>query len=449
MVNSLTTDQDDALRLGRGKRFFLQLFSLSLVYNSILLFHEKIPATIVAIVSFIFVVLFFAKAKQLFSATQSIFLLIIMLVPGSFISVVGTDYGSLPISWFNLAICGLFAVIIRRNKINKWFLISLLLFVVFSLVSLTIVEHPLSAIKQIINIFVFLFSFVIGAYFLKHEWSKLFLDTSKNIYLQATVVFAVTVIIQYFFINATGEIVGHYGEYALGRISFAGLMGDFSFASLYIATGCIGLLFAYSGKRVKHFFTFLIGAVILMSSMIIVNARTGLFALAVAVILGTFIGFIRGNKKAIITSVIASVVIAISGLSIYTSRGDQSFTDGSSREDGYSLGFQVFAEHPLMGIGFGDDNYGRYLGDNPLPHNFFVQYLMQGGIIGLMIILSSFILFFRLPIAKDTGLWLALVAVFFGAMLIPDILNSRYLFVMIVLSIIGCGSYINLKKDAV
>lgn len=422
------------------------LFFLSLVFNVLVLFHEKLPAVIVTLASVLFVLIFFWQVKKYVSKTQSLFLLAIVLIPSSFVSVIGTSYTSLPISWFTLCITLLFVVILRSGKMEKRFLVALLMFAMFALVSIANVEHTFSAVKQIINISVFMLSFVVGSYLSVQGWSMKFFNFAKLLYVQTAIIFAGTVIVQKLFIEATGEVIGRYGEYALGRVSYAGLMGDFSFASLYIATGCIALLFAYYEKNIRSLTATLMGGILLIISMIIINARTGVLALGVSVVVGMFIAIIKGNKKGITFGVLASIIILISGFFIYNNRGEQSFTDGSGRNDEYSLGIQIFTEHPIAGIGFGDDNYKKYLGDVPLPHNFFVQYLMQAGLIGLSVILLSFMLFLRLPITRDKGLLLILMAISCGSMLVPDILNSRYLFVIIAMSIIGCGSYAYLKK---
>jgi len=301
------------------------------------------------------------------------------------------------------------------------------------------VEHQFSAVKQIINILMFMTSFMIGVYFLKREWSDLFVRAAKVIYAQSVIIFGVTVIVQKSFMDITGEIIARHGEYALERMSYAGLMSDFSFASLYIATGCIAVLFAYSEKNSRLLY-FIAGEAILIYSLLIVNARTGLFALAVALALGILMALIRGNKKAFIVGIVATIVIIFSATSIYESRGEQSLLDGSSRGDEYSKGIQVFLEHPVAGIGFGDQNFQRYLGESPLPHNFFIQYFMQAGIVGVAIILLGFLLLFRLPIWQDQGLFLMLIAVLFGSMVVPDILNSRYLAIIVAMIIMACGA---------
>lgn len=404
----------------------------------IALFYEKLPFPLVFLAGAVLVSVFMTTLKKYFSFSQRLFLLTIALIPSSFLSIIGTSYGDLPVSWFNLAVGLLALIVIARRQVVKWFLVILLLFTCFALVSIMQVENQFSAVKQIVNILMFMTSFMIGVYFLKREWSENFVRAAKIIYAQTAVIFGLTVIVQKMFIDATGEVIGRHGEYALERMSYAGLMSDFSFASLYIATGCIAALFVYSEKNSK-FLSFIVAEAILIYSLLIVNARTGLFALIVATALGVLMGLIRGSKKAFIVGIIATVVIIFSATFIYESRGEQSLTDGSSRDDEYSKGIEVFLEHPVLGIGFGDQNFQKYLGDRPLPHNFFIQYLMQAGILGLVIILLGFLLLFRLPIWHDQGLFLMLVAALFGSMVVPDILNSRYLLVIVVMIIAACG----------
>ena len=426
---------------------YAQLFLLGLCYNILALFHVLLPSWVVAIAGLIFVAIFIAKVSKFFTFPQSLLLSTIALIPSSFLSMAGTSYANLPVSLFSLSIILLFLIILRKRTLEPWFAVSFLFFIIFALLSLTWVEYPLSALKQAANIGVFLLSFSICAYFYMHESSKQFLRTCIVVYIQTAVIFAFTVILQKVFIDTTGTVIGNYGEYALGRQSYAGLMGDFSFASLYIATGVIILLFAYLQKNVKNLSTLLLGEALLIGSLVITNARTGLFALAAATLVGAIAGLFKANVKAVVLSIFVGIIILVSGLGIYSNRGEQSLIDGSSRSIEYSSGIQTFVEHPLVGIGFGDENYEKYLGDNPLPHNFYIQYLMQGGIIGLSIILASFLLFLRLPLTKDKGIVLVLVAVFIGSMFVPDIFSSRYLSIIIIIAFVSCGTYVALKNE--
>ena len=75
-----------------------------------------------------------------------------------------------------------------------------------------------------------------------------------------------------------------------------------------------------------------------------------------------------------------------------------------------------------------------------IPHNFFIQYLAQFGMIGFLIIFMGFF-----PVVKknlldrnSVGKW-ALVTIIVGAMFIPDIINSHFLSVILLVAV--CETY--------
>jgi len=425
---------------------YFKLFICSFLFNLCALFYQLMPPFVFTAFSITIVIIYIATLRKIFSINQVLFILLIALVPSSFVSVFGVKYALIPISMFSLVAYYLLFRIIGTMKIGKWYLLSLLIFIFFALISIFSFEYKASAVMQVLNIFTLLLAFIIGSYFYKKESSTDFLRVTKNIYVQTTLIFAISVLIQRAFITNSGNVIGKYGEYALGRISYAGIMGDFSFASLFIATGWIALIFTNYKNKIRHVTGLIVGSAVFSYALVSVNARTGLLALASAIIVGLIYAVINKKKLAIIAGILAIIVIFSVGIAIINNRGLQPITDGSSRNAAYVIGLSAFKSHPFLGVGFGQDNLSQYLLGLPLPHNFFIQYLMNGGIIGLIIILLPFILYLKLPLYKDIGIFLMLVAVFAGSMFIPDIFSSRFLFVIIVMSFISCGNYLGLIK---
>ncbi|HFM7253030.1 TPA: hypothetical protein ACG92L_002418, partial [Enterococcus faecium] len=78
---------------------------------------------------------------------------------------------------------------------------------------------------------------------------------------------------------------------------------------------------------------------------------------------------------------------------------------------------------------------------------FFIQYLLQTGIIGTLIILSGFFKFTYEELKKSGCYkWLFLMIVV-GAMFIPDIVSSRFLYAIVVLCMISASER-TIKKES-
>ncbi|HAP6814387.1 TPA: hypothetical protein IVM30_002922, partial [Enterococcus faecium] len=174
---------------------------------------------------------------------DSLLLTSILFIPTSTISILGTSYSSLPLTWHNLIIIILMLYIIIEGTLNRSYLIILFLFICFGISTSMFLPFLIDALKQLMTISLFICSFLIGKRF--KMYSKNLTMIGWNFYFIGVVSMAFQVYLQRVYILSTGVIIGHYAEMGLNRIAYAGLMGDFSFAGLYLATGCLYAFLKY------------------------------------------------------------------------------------------------------------------------------------------------------------------------------------------------------------
>lgn len=220
-----------------------------------------------------------------------------------------------------------------------------------------------------------------------------------------------------------------------GRIAYSGLMGDYSFATLYLASGCVLVLIKFMEWGKTNLIPFIIEEVFLLTAIIAVTARTGIAALAVIFVLY----FLKNLEKIgwkttllLLTGIVAAPIVLNK---LVASRSGQSILDSSGRLENYAIALKHSESHPFFGIGLGINNLTTTLHIG-VPHNFFVQYLLQIGIFGIMILLLFFVEYLRRDLNKNSGLKWAFWLIVVGSMLIPDVFSSRFYSAIIVMSML-------------
>ena len=119
-------------------------------------------------------------------------------------------------------------------------------------------------------------------------------------------------------------------------------------------------------------------------------------------------------------------------INLMKGRTGQNLIDSSGRVANYIRSWKLFCAKPIFGYGLGLNNL--YLKTKlSVPHNFFIQYLVQLGLIDTMCLCYCFIVFIKESFReKSLGKWMFWMTAI-GAMAIPDIVSSRFLFCIIVL----------------
>jgi O-Antigen ligase. len=412
--------------IGKWKVIFL-----CIGYDTFMIFYQLLPSLLIALVSFIFVVLLYSIFSKKVITVQALFFMMIALIPTSFVSIAGTSFAQFPFTWFMFVTIVLFLTVLYKGNLDVAYLLLFILFTLVCCLTLLNVESVGNACKQIFTILLFLCSFVIGDN-LKNYYSDKFMENANFLYLVSVIGFSISVLFQKMYIDQTGNIVGHYAIMGAGRVTYAGVMEDYSFATLYIATGAILLLVSYFEEKKINFLPFILSEILFVFSILIVNSRTGLFALMLISVIYLFNKLMRGNIKALFIGLILLLSIPVFCNYLLNSRGGQDLLDSSGRVDNYIESFLVFSNHKLFGVGFGLVNLKNITGLS-VPHNFFVQYLVQCGIVGTLLFTLIFMVFLMKNINKNNNTRWVVYTVLLGSMLIPDIVSSRFLTVIIIM----------------
>lgn len=405
-----------------------------LIYNILILFAKQIPSLVVLLGGILFIGYIMFRFKKVFKIQERLLVLLCLLAPTSFVSILGTGYGELPITWFHIVTCILIiTIVVKPFKINMFFILPII-FIAFSLITLFRVSNIIDALKQIMTITIFLFSFFIADQF-KNVSSELVEKKLSEYYITNIDIFIVIVMLQKILISQFNILVGHSVAYT-GRKIYAGYMTDYSFATLYIATGALLLVVRFFDKKEEvSWKNFIIRETLYLVGMLTVNSRTGLFAFILTAGIFVVIKMIKGNLKSFIIVLLAIVILPMIFEQVSLLRGGQALLDDSGRTSGYINALEIFMDNPLIGCGFGLGNLRAVYGIG-VPHNLVIQYLAQMGIIGLGIFSSLFIIMFiKYNAYLNIYIWI-IIEIFIGAMAIPDIVSSRFLSIIIIMFIL-------------
>lgn len=363
--------------------------------------------------------------------------ILIYSLPLSFTNIFGQSYALLPLSWFNIFLVITILMCLFKNfprgkfYFNSLSIISLYL-IGIGLVPLMRSSSLIDSLIQYLNTIIPLVIILIGNnlkfYFTRVQLDKLVLD-----YISATKIAALGVFIQIFIKEFIGKEVGFYLFLGGYRHAFGFLFSDFSFLSLYLASGAI-MLIAYKGALKVSFINKVFELVLLLSASIFTSARTGIVAFIAVILLISFIKLIKlilkGSLYSIFIVPLNIFFIFASYILVLKTRGDRALSD-SGRSELNEIAFNVFLDNIFFGIGFGKTNYVDSWG--MLPHNIIFQSLAQGGLfytVPLMIFLAIVLIY---SYKINTAIFMAILSVVIGALFIPNVFNSRYLAVLFLL----------------
>lgn len=403
---------------------------ISMLYSSAMVFYSTMPSLFVVGLGFLHLVFLLQRLRRFFDVKETIFLSTILLVPTSTISIIGHNSALFPLSWFHVLVLFLFFWLYLSERMNKTFFL-LLLCSVFYLFILAFLERSiLEAMKQVLMMLLFLMSFPIGVS-LSRKPSANLLSVSADFFVLSTIAFGTQVILQRAFIKSSGIVIGHFVITGQGRFAYAGLMGDYSFATVYLAAGCMVVLIQFMEWERIRLFRFIAEEVFLLTSMLVVTARTGWAALALTLLVYFLRNIRRINWKTVLLVMFGIVAVPVVFNELIISRVGQNLLDASGRFENYQKAWKIIQEHPLFGVGLGSANLYNDYGIS-LPHNFFIQYQLQIGFAGICIILAFFIVFLRKHYVKKNAIKWVFWLVVFSSMFIPDIFSSRFYYVIII-----------------
>ncbi|WP_185819727.1 O-antigen ligase family protein [Salibacterium salarium] len=381
------------------------------------------------------VIFFFSQTRG--NIVFTIIKMLIFSIPLSFINIFGASYADLPISWFNIFYVGLFIVFIiswlkNGNVYFNYLSIISVCFTGISIFPLLVSYDLLDGLKQYINITTSFLFITIGSH-LKHN-----LRTSdKNVlaidYIMAAKITAIGVLVQVFYVNVLDREIGKYEYLGHVRHAYGYLFNDYSFLALYLASGAV-MVFFFNRTLGKSNIKMIFEMGLLISASIMTSARTGIAALVIVFCIFSFFiiykFMLKGTVYAILLIIFNLILIVFSYLMVMRVRGIDLLAD-SGRTQLNSRAFDVFLENPLIGIGFGADSYSSMVG--VIPHNLFTQFLAQGGAILTIPIILFILSVLWFAFRNDRVLFPVITCVFIGGLFIPDVFNSRFLAVLLLL----------------
>ncbi|HGH7179058.1 TPA: O-antigen ligase family protein [Bacillus luti] len=432
------------LKTSNNRSLELLEVTMIITYNITMLFYQMISKPIIIVIGLLWFVWFMERKGEGWSFLQKMIFLSCIYVPTSFVSILGTSYGSFPLTWYHLVIIISYIVIIFKGFHKGFYFYSPFIMLIIGITSLWTSVNIGDTLKQLLTLVLFIMSFFIGEHISQFTDEK-FLRKLKFFYIISVFAFSLVIIIQTVCFNYLHFTVGYNEVIGQSRVVRAGLMNDYSFATLYIATGAILLVIEYVDKNTIKTWQFISFEVFFLISILLVNSRTGLFALLIVTGAYLLVKLIQGKVKSIF--IVAGILIMIPYLIQYitASRGGQQILEGSGRSDLIQLALQVFFDNPLFGIGLGIANWSTLTG-LVLPHNMIAQYLAQLGIIGSALFYLNFIVLVAKYLKYKSEFFWVLLTVLVGAMAIPDIVSSRFLSVIVMITIIAS---VNNKKKMI
>lgn len=358
----------------------------------------------------------------------SILRLLILSIPLSFTNVFGQSYGESIVSWFNI-----FLLIIGITYVFKYFTHNRIYLNYFSLASIWIIlisvvpvmyaDNSIYGLKQYINTMT-LFSLVIIGNAFKDNLTNTQNDILKIDYIMGTIIACIGTIIQIWLLKKLNITVGNYQFLGGYRQAFGFLFRDYSFLSLYLASGAMLIYFLenkyekFYGKKMSY-----IG--ILLYTSILTSARTGIISFVV--IFGFFsviylLKLIKAGSIKSILIIMANITIIIIGYFLTNkTRSTGAFSD-SGRMQLNAKAFDIFLSNPFLGIGFGSENYMGML-----PHNILFQSIAQGGLLYTVPLMVFILIMLWEAYKHSKEVFPVLLCILFGALFIPNIFNSRFL----------------------
>ncbi|MGY3718134.1 O-antigen ligase family protein [Sutcliffiella cohnii] len=363
--------------------------------------------------------------------------MLVLSIPLSFTSVFGQSSGESNITWFNiffflLLVIYLFQILLTRKlSMNILSVVSIFL-IIISLIPLLVSLNLIDGLKQYINLSMALLIILIGTSikyrFNQNQKEQLMLD-----YISSAKIAAVGVIVQIAYINIIGNEVGYYSFMGGYRHAYGFLFSDFSFLSLFIASGAMMVYFVKSKYAKLNIFWIFEMSFLLLASLA-TSARTGITAFSIIFVVYSLFKFIhllsKGSIKVLYIMLLNLIILVGSYLVFIRVRQGVGFS-GSGRENLNDIAFSVFLENPLLGIGFGRENYNILVG--MMPHNILFQSLAQGGLIYTIPLLIFLLLTLLLCYKYDRKLLPVFACVLVGSLFIPNIFNSRFFPVLLFL----------------
>lgn len=343
-------------------------------------------------------------------------------IPSSFINIFGTSYERLPISWYNVFFLFSFISWIKQSrKFHKFNIMISTLLILWLLIGVLKTYDRLNAVKDWINFLPILFYYSAIDSNLNKQQKYSIRVLLQDLYIVSALICVILLLIQVLLFVIWGINTGKLVIYP-NRIAFGMLFSDFSFLSLFLVSASAICFF----QKKYQFLSYL-----LLIGGAITSARTGIFAFFIGLII-FLLSNLNKNFLWKATLYIPALVVAYIILNFIR---QEPLLESYERIESFRQSVILSVQNPILGVGLGTENFMRAFGFR-IPHNIVLQMLLQIGLPGMtifMLILTHiFILCWRQK-KNSPGVFFAYIITLVGSMFIPDIMNSRFLAILIAL----------------
>lgn len=356
--------------------------------------------------------------------------LLIYLVPFSYSAIIGENH---IFSMYNailiiFIIYGVYKSIFNNKRYNIKYIILSVATIGFLLIKVLMSNNILSALIESIQMILIIFIVAVGIQLNKYyPLTKEELNDKMKEYIQIVFGTALAVIMQYILDRYLGIAVGNI-TYFPGRTIYDLLFIGYSVLSIYLGTGSIMIYIYTQGKlEIKD----MLGIFMILLAIVVNSSRTGLVVCILMLGILFFKKIIkRITIKEIFMGIIAlSMSITLIGV-LVESRGINSIFDANGRDTAALEGIELFMKSPIIGVGLIPEDYKIML-----PHNFIIQYLMQMGMIGGILVASY--IFKSLIDLKDTKLKYLNIFILIGGLFVTDLHANTFYTVILIMAYIS------------
>lgn len=417
------------MKLSYNKKLYL----IIIFYIGIMIFYSEVSSLFISIIQCLFNYIVYKYFRQRNEVYFSVLLLLTLQVPLSFVSVIGTSYASVPVTWYTVLLLYLGVYSLTNGRVNKKMIILSILTIFYLVVNICFKNYHFDALKQFLIIVLYIFAYFIGFYSKKTFISNEKIKLLEEIFIISVVGFALQIYIQYFYINSTGSIIGHYAQMGMSRNSYAGLFNDYSFAGVYLASGLLLIIKNIVESKIEILNLFMM--FFISFAMIITSSRTGVFALIASLAYYFIRKMFSLNLKTLIILFISIVFTFLFLDIILSNRGGIKISDDSGRSEQYIAMLPIIKQNLLFGIGMGIDHL-ETITRFGIPHNYFIQYFTQIGLVGTILLTSYFLFICK----QENKYFISILHILISSMFIPDIVNSRFIVIIIILCFMSSNS---------
>jgi O-antigen ligase len=355
----------------------------------------------------------------------------------SFSRIIGDTDASFifePRYWFFFAAAPLLAILLYRGKLTNQKLridhlqfISLSCFIIYMIASMSWAPDMELAVEKGLELLLMLAALFLMAFMLSKSNAQtlFFCFWSALILLIGSFALVALLTIDLGSINRV-SVLGGGGNY------FGRLMGLLCFGSFFM-------------QKHKQNIIIWIPIIALSTILLVLSGSRGALLAYIGGIL-TYLVLEKVQPKLIIIFIMLSIILM--GLLDYTRVGQKAAEtfkhrvikrvieegDDSSRLFIFRAAYDMWLEHPVRGAGLAAF---RASGIAAYPHNLFLESLCEGGIIGFLLLISTFLLFLvkmlNLKPHIDSASVAALVLLFVGSQISGDFYNQRGIFIFILM----------------